>query len=161
MIDLETFPGQHLGGVDTSPPCRLRTSLSPYVERHSRGLGICRLLPYKGHSLGLAGGSTSSFVGRYLTFHLIAVQLGVLDGSGNDFIACHQWMEQGRTAGEQQDICALPSWEHVFWSPGETPLTLGSRRTDERSRGCQTMLMSFQSVTGVVFELKHQFWCFS
>lgn len=132
MIDLETFPGQRLGGVDTSPPCRLQTPPSPYVEQHSRGVGICRLLPYKGHRLGPAGGLTSSFVGRYLTFLLIDVQRGVLDGSGDDFIACRRWTEQDWTAGKQgdersvkqQDICALPSWERVFWSPGKIPLTL-------------------------------------
>lgn len=132
MTDRETFPGQHLGGEDTSPLCRLQTSPSPYVERHSRGLGICRLLPYKGHSLGPTGGLTSSFVGRYLTFLLIDVQRAVLDGSGDDFIACHRWTEQSWTAGkqggersaEQQDIRALPSWDRAFWSPGKTPLTL-------------------------------------
>lgn len=132
MIDLETFPGQRLGGAETSPLRRLQTPPSLYVERHSRGLGICRLLPYKGHSLGPAGGLTSSFVGRYLTFLLIDVQRRVLDGSGDDFIACHRRTEQDWTAGKQggersakqQDIRALPSWERAFWSPGETPLTL-------------------------------------
>lgn len=152
MIDLETFPGQHLGGMDTSAPCRLQTPPSPYVERHSHGLGICRLLPYKGHSLGPAGGLTSSFVGRYLTFLLIDVQCRVLDGSGDDFIACHQWTEKGwpaeKQGGEggakQQGVRALPSWECAFWSPSETSLILLVAEGLMRgSTGCQNMLMSF------------------
>lgn len=44
----------------------------------------------------------------------------------------------------------------VLVSRQDTFASLDSRGTDERSRGCQNMLLSFQSVMWVV--LKHQFW---